>query len=296
MNGKLVDFHDATVHVLSHVIHYGSGVFEGIRLYRVGEKSAIFRLDDHTKRLIDSARIYKMEVPYSQKEINEAIITTLKENDLTTAYIRPLVYRGFKELGLNPLPCPVEVMVASWEWGTYLGKEGLEKGISACISSWHRLAANTMPALAKASGNYLSSQLIKMEALANGFQEGIALDTNGYIAEGSGENIFVIKDGIIYTTPYSESILPGITRHSIITLAKEHKIKVVERKMPREFLYLADEIFLVGTAAEVTPVTKLDHYVIGQGTRGPITTLLQKNFFDIVEGRAEDIFDWLTFI
>ncbi len=334
MDGELIKAEDAKIHILSHVIHYGSGIFEGIRLYDLNNgKSGIFRLPDHTKRLIESASIYKMRVPYSQKEIDEAIILTLKENNLNSAYIRPLVYRGYKELGLNPSNCPVNVMIAAWEWGTYLGKEGLEKGISACISSWNRPAANTLPALSKASGNYLSSQLIKMEALDNGFEEGIALDVHGYISEGAGENVFVIKDGVIYTTPYSESILPGITRHSIMTLAEKHGIKVIERKMPREFLYLADEIFLVGTAAEVTPVTMLDNRPVGvnlganvrshmgadiegelanpseptersktsfplkqRGKRGAITTLLQKDFFDLVEGRAKDEFGWLTVI
>ena len=296
MDGELVASNEAKIHVLSHVIHYGSGVFEGIRLYDVGSKSAIFRLSDHTKRLIDSASIYKMKVPYSLKEINEAIIETLRANQLKTAYIRPLVYRGFKDLGLNPLGCPINLMIAAWEWGSYLGEEGLEKGISACISSWSRPAANTLPALSKACGNYLNSQLIKIEALEKGFQEGIALTTDGFIAEGSGENIFVIKDEVIYTTPYSDSILPGITRNSIVRLAKKHGFELKEMKMHREFLYLADEIFLVGTAAEVTPVAKLDHYVIGRGGRGRITALLQGNFFDIVKGRASDDFNWLTFI
>lgn len=301
MDGEMVDWHQAKVHVLAHVLHYGSGVFEGIRMYKLTSgpnagKSAVFRLNDHTVRLINSAKIYEMSVPYSIEDINHAICDTLRVNHLESAYIRPLIFRGYGSIGLDPTQCPVNMIIAAFEFGTYLGKEGIENGIKACIASWNRPAVNTIPSLAKASGNYLSSQLIRLEAKQNGYQEGISMDINGYIAEGSGENIFVVKDGMLYTTPFSDSILPGITRHSVTRIAKEYGIEIKENRIPREFLYLADEIFMVGTAAEITPVVQIDQYKIGDGKRGPITKLLQDGFFGIVTGVKPDAYNWLTVV
>ncbi|OQY09024.1 MAG: branched chain amino acid aminotransferase [Fusobacteriia bacterium 4572_132] len=294
MNGKFVDWKDANVHVLSHVLHYGSGFFEGIRYYKTKNGSAIFRLEEHIDRLYDSAKIYRTEIPYSKEEFIKALIETLKINKLESAYIRPLVYRGYKEMGVNPQTCPVDSMIAAWEWGTYLGKEALENGVSVKISSWRRLAPDTMPTMAKASGNYMSSQLIKMEALEDGYDEGIALDYNGYVSEGSGENLFIIKDNIIYTPAMNGSALPGITRDSIIKIALDLGYEIKETGIPREMLYIADELFFTGTAAEVTPVNSVDKIKIGEGKRGPITEKLQKRFFEIVKGEVEDKYGWLT--
>jgi branched-chain amino acid aminotransferase len=297
LDGKFIDWDKAKIHVLSHVVQYGSGVFEGIRLYKMfNNKSTIFRLQDHTNRMFDSAKIYCMSPLFSKNDINKAIINTVKINNLKSAYIRPLVFRGYGTIGIDPETCPIQVIIAAFEWGTYMGDEALCKGINACISSWHRLATNTIPSLSKACGNYLNSQLIRMEAKEKGFKEGIALDVNGFIAEGSGENIFVVKNEILYTIPFSDSILPGITRDSIIKLAKKNKIKIIETRMPREFLYLADEVFMVGTAVEITPIIKIDQYKIGNGTLGKTTQLLQNNYFDLIKGKTEDVFGWLTII
>lgn len=296
MNGKFVEHDEAKVHVLSHVLHYGSGFFEGIRCYKTLNGSAIFRLKEHTDRLYDSAKIYRTEAPFSKDEINKAIIDTLNINNLEEAYIRPLIYRGYNQLGVNPKTCPVDVMVAAWKWGKYLGEDAMKKGVKVKISSWRRLAPDTMPTMAKASGNYLSSQLIKMEALEDGYDEGIALDYNGYVSEGSGENLFIIKNGIIYTPAMNGSALPGITRDSIMKIASDLGYEVREQGIPREMLYIADELFFTGTAAEVTPINSVDKIVVGSGERGPITEKIQKRFFDIVEGREEDKYEWLTFI
>ncbi len=296
MDGKLVAWEAAKIHVLAHVVHYGSGVFEGVRLYRVGERSAIFRLQEHTRRLLQSARTYRMEPAYNAEQLNAAIVETLRVNHLKSAYIRPLIYRGYEQLGLNPKSCPTNVMIAAWEWGTYLGEEGLEKGISACVSTWHRPAPNTTPSLAKSCGNYINSQLIKMEAEERGFAEGIALDVNGTLAEGSGENLFLVRDGEVFTPGLSSSILTGITRHTVMTFLKELKIPVREESIPREMLYYADEIFLTGTAAEITPVTQVDSFKIGTGKRGPITKTIQDKYFSLLDGSAEDTHGWLTFI
>ncbi|BDU51273.1 branched-chain amino acid transaminase [Haliovirga abyssi] len=296
MNGKFVEHDEAKVHVLSHVLHYGSGFFEGIRCYKTPKGSAIFRLKEHTDRLFDSAKIYRTEVPFTKEEVNKAMMDTLNINNLEEAYIRPLVYRGYNQLGVNPKTCPVDVMIAAWTWGKYLGEEAMKKGVKVKISSWRRLAPDTMPTMAKASGNYLSSQLIKMEALEDGYDEGIALDYNGYVSEGSGENLFVIKNGIIYTPAMNGSALPGITRDSIIKIANDLGYEIREQGIPREMLYIADELFFTGTAAEVTPVSSVDKIVIGTGERGAITEKIQKRFFDIVEGREEDKYGWLTFI
>ena len=296
MDGEFVDEKDAKVHILSHVVHYGTGFFEGIRCYNNSRGGAIFRLKEHTDRLYASAKIYRTEVPYTKEEFNKAIIETLNINGLNGAYIRPLIYRGYNKLGVNPLTCPVKAMIAAWEWGAYLGEEAMESGVSVRVSSWRRLAPDTMPTMAKASGNYLSSQLIKMEALADGYDEGIALDYNGYVSEGSGENIFVIKDGIIFTPRMDGSALPGITRDTIIEIAKDLNYEVRQEGIPREMLYIADEIFLTGTAAEVTPVSKVDQIEIGNGKRGPISEAIQKRYFEIVKGEVEDTRGWLTYI
>lgn len=295
-NGNFVGWDDAKIHVLSHVVHYGSSVFEGIRCYHTKRGPACFRLRDHVKRLYDSAKIYRMEIPYTQDELEAAILETIRINKLQACYIRPVVFRGFGELAVNPMPCPVEVVIAVWEWGKYLGPEALEKGVSVRFASWNRLAPNTMPSLAKVAANYMNAQLIKMEAMADGYAEGIALDTQGYVSEGSGENIFMAKNGQIYTPSTGSSILPGITRHSVITLARKLGHTVTARPIPRESLYIADEVFFTGSAAEITPITTIDHINIGCGSRGEITKKLQDAFFAVVEGRAEDKWGWLTYV
>ena len=295
-NGKFVDWGEANIHVLSHVVHYGSSVFEGIRCYNTSKGPAIFRLQDHMKRLLDSAKIYRMEIPYTLEELCEAVLETVRINGLQECHIRPVVFRGFGALGVLPFECPVESVIAVWEWGKYLGPEALEKGVSVCTSSWNRMAPNTFPFLAKAGGNYLNSQLVKMEATLNGYDEGIVLGTDGLVSEGSGENIFVIRNGKIYTPSSSFSILPGITRHSTIAIARDLGFKVEQRAIPREFLYVADEIFFTGTAAELTPIRAVDQINVGAGTRGPITQQLQERFFEIIDAKVEDSHDWLTFV
>ncbi|MDA0712326.1 MAG: branched-chain amino acid transaminase [bacterium] len=293
-NGKLVGWDDAKIHVLSHVVHYGSSVFEGLRCYKTAGGAACFRLQDHINRLFDSAKIYRMDIPYERQDLVNAVLETIRANNLEACYVRPIVFRGYGELGVSPLPCPVEAVVAVWKWGKYLGPEALEKGVSVRISSWNRPAPNTMPSLAKVGANYMNSQLIKMEALADGYAEGIALDTSGYVSEGSGENIFMIKNGAIYTPSTGSSILPGITRHSVITLAESLGYRVTTRPIPRESLYIADEVFFTGSAAEITPIAEIDHIQIGSGGRGPITEALQTAFFDLIEGRDDDKYHWLT--
>ncbi|MCK9222581.1 MAG: branched-chain amino acid transaminase [Limnochordia bacterium] len=295
-NGEFVDWKDAKINVLSHVVHYGSSIFEGLRCYSTPQGPAVFRLQDHTRRMFDSAKIYRMEIPYTQDEFNEAIVSTVGINKFDSCYIRPIVFRGFAQLGVNPLNCPVDCVVAAWTWGSYVSEEALEKGADVCTSSWNRMRPNTLPALAKAGGNYLNSQLIKMEALANGYEEGIALDHAGLISEGSGENLFLVRDGVLYTTPRSASILGGITRDSIMVLAKDMGIEVVEENIPREMLYIADEVFFSGTAAEITPIRSVDRIQVGAGKRGPITEKLQKAFFDIANGKVEDRHSWLTHV
>ena len=286
MNGRLVDFADAKVSVFTHALHYGSGVFEGIRCYETARGSEVFRLNEHMERLHWSAKIYRMEIPYTVPELCAATLQTIKANGLKACYIRPLVYRGFGSLGVNPLPNPVDAMIGVWSWGKYLGAEALEEGVDVCVSSWTRLGANTMPAMAKTTANYANSQLIKMEALANGYHEGIALDDIGRISEGSGENLFLGWKGILYTPPFASSALPGITRASVLRLAKDLGLEVVEQMIPREMLYVVDEVFFTGTAAELTPVRSVDKIKVGAGRRGPVTEKLQKAFFDLVEGTA----------
>ncbi|MEW6010595.1 MAG: branched-chain-amino-acid transaminase [Euryarchaeota archaeon] len=295
-NGELVDWKNANIHVLSHVVHYGSSVFEGIRCYHNKQGSAVFRLEEHVERLFDSARIYRMDIPYTPPEISRAIQETIKINELKECYIRPVVFRGQGELGVNPLNSPLEVVIAAWKWGSYLGQEALEAGVDVGVSTWRRMAPDTLPNMAKAGANYMNSQLVKMEALENGYDEGILLDYQGMISEGSGENIFLIKDEVIYTPPLASSLLKGITRDSVIKLAKEMEMEVREEQMPREMLYVADEIFLTGTAAEVTPIRSVDRINVGSGGRGPVTEKLQHAFFQILRAEVDDRFRWLTYL
>ncbi len=295
MNGKLVDWDDAKIHVLSHVVHYGSSWFEGIRCYDTKRGPAIFRLDAHLRRLYDSTKMYRAPIPYTPAQLEEGIKETIRANRMKACYIRPVVYRGYGDMGVNPLSCPVDVMIAVWEWGAYLGGGALDNGIDVCVSSWSRSAPNTFPSMAKAGGNYLNSQLIKMEALLAGYAEGIALDACGNVSEGSGENIFLVRDKIFYTPPVSAAILPGITRLCVIRLAEDLGYKVVEGAIPREMLFIADEVFFTGTAAEVTPIRSVDKIPVGDGMPGPITLQLQQSFFDIVQ-HANDKYGWLKFI
>jgi len=294
MNGVLVNWPDAKIHVASHVIHYGSAVFEGARCYETRQGPACFRLDAHMRRLVDSARIYRMVPAYTQAQLQDAVIETIRANRMRACYIRPIVYRGYAALGVNPLPCPIDTAILLWEWGTYLGPDALERGVDVMVSSWSRMAPDTFPSLAKTSANYANAQLIKMEAILGGYAEGIALDSYGFVSEGSGQNIFVVRDGILYTPPMSASILPGITRDSVMTLARDLGYAIREEMIPREMLYIADELFFVGTAVEITPIRSVDKIVIGQGTRGPITTALQDAFFGIVRGDQPDRHGWLT--
>lgn len=291
-DGDLVPYEEATVHVLTHALHYGSSVFEGIRCYETERGPGIFRLSAHMRRLVESATIYRMELPYSREELEEAAVRTIREAGLKSCYIRPLVFRGQGPMGVNPLENPVRTVIAVWEWGSYLGKEALEKGVEVEVASWSRVAPNTMPALAKAGANYASASLVKMDAIKNGMIEGITLTTDGYVGEGSGENIFLVRDETLLTPPAGQSILPGITRDSVIRLARDRGYEVVEERIPREALYVADEVFFTGTAAEITPIRKIDHYEIGPGRRGPITEELQSAFFDIVRA-GDDPYDWL---
>lgn len=293
-DGKLVEWENATCHILSHVIHYGSAFFEGIRCYETKQGPAIFRLQDHVNRLYDSAKIYRLDIPYSKDAFCEAIIETVKANNLKSCYIRPFVFRGLGTMGVYPQDCPVHCAVAAWSWGKYLGEEAMVDGVSVRVSSWQRPAPNTFPTMAKAAGNYLNSQLIKVEAINDGFDEGIALDHYGFVSEGSGENVFIVRGGVIYTPPSSSSILPGITRHCVFALARDDDIRIHQQVIPREALYVADEVFFSGTAAEITPVTKIDNIQIGDGKRGPITERIQSEFFRIVEGETPDRHEWFT--
>lgn len=293
MNGALVDWNDAKIHVASHVVHYGSAVFEGARCYDTVKGPACFRLDAHMRRLYDSARIYRMEIPYDVQTLSDAVTNLIDVNKFKACYIRPLVYRGYDSLGVNPLPCPVDVAIMLWEWGAYFTKEAIEEGLDVKISTWHRNAPNTTPAMAKSVANYANAQLIKMEAIADGYAEAIALDTYGNISEGSGQNVFIVREGIIYTPPIGNSVLWGITRDSVLTIAKELGFEVREQTLPRETLYMADEVFFVGTAVEVTPIRSVDRVKVGRGRRGPITEAIQQRFFDIVKGTYPDNHGWL---
>src|SRR5580765_2766081 len=293
MNGKLVAWKDATIHIASHVIHYGSGVFEGARCYATPRGSACFRLDAHMQRLQHSAKIYRMEYPLDLAGWQNAVLDTIRANEMKACYIRPILYRGYESLGVNPFSCPVDAAILLWDWGAYLGQEALEEGCDVQIASWSRMAPNTLPAMAKSTANYANSALIKMEAITDGYSEGIALDVYGNVSEGSGQNLFVVRDGTIYTPPLSASILGGITRDSIATLARDLGYTVTETNLPREMLYVADEVFVVGTAAEVTPVRSMDKITIGPGHRGPVTARLQQAFFDVISGETPDTHGWL---
>mgnify|MGYP001821909972 FL=1 len=293
MDGERVPWKDANIHVLSHVVHYGSGVFEGIRCYATKDGPAVFRLREHIRRLYDSARTYRMEIPYTADELIDATVGLIRENDLDECYIRPVVFRGYGTLGVNPLPCPVRTVIATWKWGAYLGEEALENGVDVQVSSWNRMAPNTFPCLAKTNANYANSQLIKMEAVTNGYVEGIALDVDGFVSEGSGENLFLIRDGRAYTPGLSSSILSGITRRSVRRLLREIDIEVEEVRLPREALYMADELFFTGTAAEITPIRSVDRIAVGEGKPGPITRKVQARFQAILRGQAPDPYGWL---
>lgn len=296
MNGKFVRWDDAKIHILSHVIHYGSSVFEGIRCYKTPKGPAVFRLKEHMDRLFNSAKIYRMEIPYTKQKVTRVCLETIEKNEMNECYIRPVVYRGYRELGVNPFNCPVDVTVAVWKWGKYLGPGALTDGVDVMVSSWNRMAPNTFPAMAKAGGNYLNSQLVKMEALKYGFTEGIVLDIFGFVSEGSGENIFVVKDGTLYTPPLGATILPGITRDAVIRIAEHLKIKVIQDMFLREFLYIADEVFFTGSAAEITPIRSIDKNTIGKGKRGPITKALQDSLLGIMTGKMRDRWGWLTYV
>ena len=296
MNGALVDWADAKIHIASHVVHYGSGVFEGARCYDTPRGSACFRLDAHMRRLYDSSKIYRMEPQVDQVTLTEAVLETIRANAFKACYIRPIVYRGYHTLGVNPFPCPVDAAVLTWEWGAYLGQDALERGVDVRVASWARSAPNTFPTLAKTSANYANSQLIKMEAITEGYSEGIALDTFGYLSEGSGQNLFIVRDNVVYTPPLTASILPGITRASVLTLAGDLGFTVREEMLPRELLYIADEAFFAGTAVEITPIRSVDKIAIGNGRRGPITEAIQQAFFDVINGEAPDRHGWLTYV
>jgi branched-chain amino acid aminotransferase len=290
-NGQLIPWDKANIHVMSHVIHYGSSVFEGIRCYTQPNGAGVFRLNEHMARLADSAKIYRMPLPYTVEQLSTAVIDVIEANGIAPCYIRPIAFRGYGEIGVNPLRSPIEVYIANFPWGKYVpGNEGAD----VCVSSWSRLAPNTMPSLAKAGANYMNSQLIRMEAEVNGYSEGIALDVNGYLSEGSGENLFLVRGGVLYTTPLANSVLNGITRSSVLTLAKQLGIEVVEQSLPREMLYICDEAFFTGTAAEVTHLRSVDRILIGDGTMGPITSALHEEFFAIVNGLKPDRHNWLT--
>jgi len=294
MNGRMLKWDDAKIHVLSHVVHYGSSVFEGMRVYKTPKGPCAFRLIEHTERLFNSAKIYRMEIPFTPEQINQAILNLVGANGLEECYVRPIVFRGYGKLGVDPEGVPIDVAIGVWPWGKYLGEEALEKGVAAGVSSWNRPAPNTLPSMAKSGANYMNSQLIKMEARRLGYAEGIALDVYGFVSEGSGENIFIVRDGVLITPPLTASVLPGITRRSIIRLAQDLKIRVKEENILREGLYLAQEVFFAGTAVEITPISSIDGITIGVGSRGHITKKIQKAFFGIINGEAEDRHGWLT--
>jgi branched-chain amino acid aminotransferase len=293
-NGEFIPWNEATIHVASHVVSYGSCLFEGIRCYDTPQGPAIFRLKEHTDRLVNSCRIYRMELAFTRDQLAQAMVELVLVNGVKHCYIRPVIFRGFGEVGVNPLKNPIEIYLLAWEWGKYLGEDALRRGVDVCVSSWQRIAPNTLPAIAKSAANYMNSQLVKMEALTNGYTEGISLDASGHVSEGSGENLFIVRDSKILTPPLSSSILPGITRDSVITLAGELGYTVIEQAIAREMLYIADEVFFTGTAAEITPIRSVDRIVVGKGQPGPITLSLQERFLSIVQGQAEDKYGWLT--
>jgi branched-chain amino acid aminotransferase len=292
-NGKLILWDDAKLHVMSHVVNYGSSVFEGVRCYSLPTGPAIFRAPEHAQRLLDSAKVYRIDVDYSREDIIHAMCDVVANNGVWPCYLRPIILRGYGEAGVNPFNSPTEVYVCNYPWGKYLGSDA-DQGCDVCVSSWTRLAPNTLPTMAKAGANYMNSQLIKMEAIVNGYAEGIALDANGYVSEGSGENLFLVRNGVLQTAPLGNSVLPGITRDSILTIAHDLGIPVIEQMIPREMLYLADEAFFTGTAAEVTPIRSVDKISVGKGVTGPITKAVQKEFYAVVRGEKADRHNWLT--
>jgi branched-chain amino acid aminotransferase len=292
-NGKLIAWDDATIHVMAHVIHYGSSVFEGVRCYAPPSGPAIFRAQEHAQRLLDSAKVYRIDVDFTRDDIVKAMCDVVANNGVWPCYLRPVVLRGYGEAGVNPFNSPTEVYVVNYPWGKYLGSDA-DQGCDVCVSSWTRLAPNTLPAMAKAGANYMNSQLIKMEAIVNGYAEGIALDTSGYVSEGSGENVFLVRNGVLQTAPLGNSVLPGITRDSVLQIARDLNIPVLEQMIPREMLYLANEAFFSGTAAEVTPIRSVDKITVGKGVTGPITKVIQKEFYAIVKGEKADRHHWLT--
>jgi len=293
-NGKLIPWESAQLHVMSHVINYGSSVFEGIRCYKHADGPAIFRLGEHMRRLIDSAKIYRIEIDYSLEQLCEAAATLVAANGIWPCYLRPVVLRGYGEAGVNPFNSPIEVYMVNYPWGKYLGHGDVSEGVEACVSSWSRIAPNTMPAMSKSGANYMNSQLIKMEAIVNGYVEGIALDVNGYVSEASGANVFIVRQGKLITPPLGNSVLPGITRDAILTLADDIGVTVVEQMIPREMLYIADEVFFCGTASEITPISSIDKITVNKGITGPVTLALQREFFSIVSGTVKDRHHWFT--
>jgi len=292
-NGEFIDWEDARIHVLSHVVHYGSSCFEGIRCYRTPDGPRVFRLDAHVRRLLDSAKIYRMSPPYDREALTSAVVDTIRANELAECYVRPIILRGYGTMSVNPTGSPIDTYIAVWEWGAYLGTDAVQNGVDVCVSSWARSAPNTFPASAKAGGHYLNSQLIKLEAVSGGYAEGIALDPSGYVSEGSGENLFLVRDGVIYTPSPAHSVLPGITRNSVLHICRTLGLTVLEQTIPREWLYIADELFFTGTAAEITPVRSVDRIQVGGGTRGPVTEKIQAAFFDIIGGKAAAPEGWL---
>ena len=294
-NGRLIRWKDATVHVLAHVVNYGSSVFEGIRCYKLPSGPAIFRANEHIQRLLDSAKIYRMDVDYTRDELVAAMVDLIGLNRIWPCYIRPIVLRGYGQVGVNPLNSPIEVFIANYEWGKYLGSDA-DQGVDVCVSSWTRIAPNTLPAMAKAGANYMNSQLIKMEAILNGYVEGIALDMNGYVSEGSGENLFVVRNGSLLTAPLGNSVLPGITRDSVLQISRDLGIPIVEQMIPREMLYIADEVFFSGTAAEITAVRSVDKISVKNGAVGPITKAIQREFYGVINGTLPDRHNWFTHV
>ena len=295
-DGTLVSWEDATIHVMSHVVHYGSSVFEGVRCYETPQGPAVFRLRDHMRRLHDSCRIYRIPMRHSVDDLVQATLETVAANELRACYLRPVVVRTGEQMGVNPAATPVETFIIAWKWGAYLGHEALESGVDACVSSWRRPQPGSFPALAKAGGNYLMSQLTKMEAKSDGYAEGIMLDAFGWVSEGSGENLFLVRDGVLYTTPLASGILNGITRDTVAHVARDLGYEVREQIVPREMLYIADELFFTGTAAELTPIRSVDHIQVGEGRPGPVTRAIQERFLGIARGEVEDTRGWLTMV
>ena len=292
-NGKFIPWDDAKLHVMSHVVNYGSSVFEGVRCYDLPSGPAIFRANEHIQRLLDSAKIYRIDVDFSREDLVAAMVELVKNNGVWPCYLRPIILRGYGEAGVNPFNSPTEVYIANYPWGKYLGTD-VELGVDVCVSSWTRIAPNTLPAMAKSGANYMNSQLIKMEAIINGYVEGIALDANGYVSEGSGENIFVVRNGVLQTAPLGNSVLPGITRDSVLRIAHDLGIPIIEQGIPRELLYIAEEAFFSGTAAEITAIRSVDKVSVGKGVMGPVTRAIQKEFYAIVGGTKPDRFGWMT--